>query len=186
MSKQKFVNNVGFWTICGVKYGGRVQSWDLAKDPFTEGKLEEHLANSNRAMSRGGFFIPNCQLSYSICRALYHQREDPLVQPIKDSLVDYMILFSTYLLYPDIVIHDFGLPTQFKKKIELFGDDELIEDTKTPEIYKGLFGSGNIKEIVDVYGWLYCDERGTSLRLDRVKDVNAGDEAMVRFSIGGG
>ena len=163
-SQAGITSSTGFWTIQNVEYKGVKKDYDLVKELFPAQTQEKHIAHAKKAMKKGEFFIPNSQLSHSIVRALYLQRDsDNLsVKGIKEflniSMINKWLMTSTRIIYnpnsPDTIIHNHGLSNEFKESLDFIGPDEWVKDTQTPDVYKALLGSNNTQEIQEIYNWL--------------------------------
>src|SRR3989344_201617 len=152
----------------------------------------EWIDYSQEAIAKGEFYTPDYPLFYGTVRALFRAKDEPAklqeAEEAKKFLQDtsrarWLMTLTRIKYQPqvnllkraifgrraifgveDIIVHNYGMPDSYEEKTNFIGANRLIKDVASPASCKALLGTGNIKEIKDVFQWL----NGTDTYLWRV------------------
>ena len=171
--------NADAWSISGVEYRNGVYTVDLAKsllDGRNSRRQDEWVDYSKEAIAKGEFYTPDYPLFYGTVRALFKAKDEPAklqeVEKAKKFLQDtsranWLMTLTRIKYQPqvnllkraiygveDIIVHNYGMSDSYEEKTNFIGADGLIKDVASPASCKALLGTGDIKEIRDVFQWL--------------------------------
>lgn len=155
-----------YWSFSGINYRNQIVTIDLLKTPLDKGKLksqDDWVEYSLKARTRNDFYVGEMPLYHALFRAMFLNKNSSDREKIEEARVLLKEQFNwltnlTRIRYTpwgkDIIIHNYKMPDEYKIETDFVGPNELVKDSKTPEVYNALLGSSDIQEIDQVYSWL--------------------------------
>ncbi|MEK6820585.1 MAG: hypothetical protein AABX71_02630 [Nanoarchaeota archaeon] len=152
------------WQIQGVNYRNNIIRVDLAKQLLDSGKAKTQdrwAEYRNIAEPKGDFYTGDMPLYHAVFTALFNQKDksesEEAKQFIQKSMREKWLMTLTRPAYQpkgkDKIIHNYNTNDFYPLEETIVGPDRKIAKADSLAL-KNILGTGNIKEIKDIYKWL--------------------------------
>ena len=194
----KIITSQDYWTITGVNYRNKIETFDLLKSLLDNGNAktqDQWVEYSKQAKAKGDFYTGDFPLYHAVFKALFLKKdsadltEKTQVEEARGFLEkqfrEKWLMTLTRIAYQstgeDNIIHNYGMSDEYKIQENFIGPNEWVKDSSTPQCYNTLLGNNNIQEINQIYKWI----TGVPAYLWRLnsKPKNL-DERVARFDAG--